>query len=460
LKKRYLFLILIVIIIILFSLNISAQVITQDEALQDLDYLVKRLEEVHPNIYFHTSKNISEEKITKITDRLTEKDRWSSLEMYGILSPFVGSFKDAHTYISIKKQFNDAYDKELKIFPLDIKLIDDKIMIENNYSEVEIEKNAEIITINGIKINEIIDEMLDSISSENEIYAFAVLEKTFPVYLWALFDFEHEYDLLLRNNIGKEFPINVKGISKDVRIDNTKKDTNKNWRLDFPIKGNAYLTINTFNGSLKKTFKRDIKKYFKEINEREINNLFIDISENGGGNTDLAKYLFEYIYDGSYRLFKEVRMKYSDYAFHNRFNFFTNLYYHFRKDRDDIIVFTSTKEETKENDLRFDGDIYLITSNFTFSTAVDFAAIIKDHNAGIIIGEETGGLASCYGDIMTDQLPNSKLSFGISYKYFLRPAGFDDGRGVMPDINLDISKLKYQYGEDNYKKMVIRLINL
>ncbi len=459
-KKRYKILVLVIIIIILFTLDVSAEVITKDEAILDLDYLVNRFEEVHPNIYFHISKDESEEKIKKITERLKEKDRWSSREIYRIFSPFVASFKDAHTYISINKQFNDAYDKGAEIFPLDIKLIDDKVLIENNYSEAEIEKNTEILTINGIRINEIIDKMIESISSENEIYAYAVLEKTFPIYLWALFDFDHEYDLLLKNNIGKEFVISLKGVLKDVRIDHKKKDETKNWTLDFPIKGNAYLTINTFNGSLKSVFKKDIKKYFKEINKKEINNLFIDISENGGGNTDLAKYLFEYIYDGSYRLFKEVRMKYSDYVFHDRFNIFTNLYYQFKKDRDDLIVFTSTKEETKENDLRFDGDIYLITSNFTFSTAVDFAAIVKDHNAGIILGEETGGLASCYGDIISDKLPNSKLSLGISYKYFLRPAGFDNGRGVMPDINLDISKLKYQYGEENYKKMVIRSISL
>lgn len=62
--------------------------------------------------------------------------------------------------------------------------------------------------------------------------------------------------------------------------------------------------------------------------------------------------------------------------------------------------------------------------------------MIKDFGVGKIAGEETGGLASSYGDIYYNQLPNSELKFDVSFKYFIRPAGFDNGRGDIPDIQI------------------------
>ena len=455
-KRKYKILLFILITILILNANVSAQVINNKKALQDLDYLVNRLEEVHPNIYYHLSEKEAEKKLNKIRERLTEKDNWNSFEIFKLFSPFVASFKDGHTYLSINNQFKDYYNKGGEIFPFDIKFIEDDVLIYNNYSKQDIEKDTRILSVNGIPINEIIDTVKACISSENNSYAKAIMERNLPIYMWALFDFNGHYNLLLKGSNGYEYDVKLEGVNKEARSKNTPEPKNENWSLHFPVEGNAYLIINTFSGSLRNAFERDIDKYFEEINKRDIKNLFIDISENGGGNTDLAKYLYEYCNDQPYSLFSEVRMKYSDYAFKNRSNSFTKLYYRLKKNEDDMLVFNSTIVEPKDRNHRFNGNLYVITSNFTFSTATDFAAIVKDHQAGKIIGEETGGLASCYGDIISDKLPNSKLLFGISYKYFLRPAGFDNGKGVLPDIEMDISKLKYQYDKEDFREMIIK----
>ena len=75
----------------------------------------------------------------------------------------------------------------------------------------------------------------------------------------------------------------------------------------------------------------------------------------------------------------------------------------------------------------------MLISSHTFSSAADFAATIKDYNIGILIGEETGGLATCYGDVYGFDLPNTHLAAGVSHKYFIRPSGIDDDQGVLPD---------------------------
>ncbi|HHD92455.1 MAG TPA: peptidase S41, partial [Candidatus Portnoybacteria bacterium] len=64
------------------------------------------------------------------------------------------------------------------------------------------------------------------------------------------------------------------------------------------------------------------------------------------------------------------------------------------------------KLENKKN--RFKGNVYVLTSKETYSSAADFAQAIKAYKLGKIIGEKTGGWIVCYGDIVEDQLPNSK----------------------------------------------------
>ncbi len=448
---------LFLIFVLLFSVNVASQEITQKEAKEDLHYLINRIEEVHPNIFFYLSEEDAENRIELLKNELNKKEEWSSIEIYRKFSPFLASFKDGHTRFEIWNQFNQYYNNGGKVIPIDIKFIGNQILLYKNYKQSDIDKDIEILAINGIEIEKIIDTLVNRISYENKVFAYANIERLFPFYLWANFDFKEVYDLKLKKSNEEKVQIQLEGI--------TQKEKNKqrerqfeNWLLDFPVYKSAFLTINTFNGSLKDEFEKNMDAYFKEIDTRDIDNLFIDISENGGGNTDLARYLFEYIYNKPYNLFEEVKIKYSDYTAQQKFNFFSNIYYNIRKNEEDIIVFKSDEKVPEEKEFRFNGNVYIITSNYTFSTAVDFAAMVQDYNAGKIIGKETGGLASTYGDVIQDKLPNSELNFGVSYKYFFRPAGFDDGQGVKPDKEMNINKLKYWHDKDKYQKKIVRSI--
>jgi C-terminal processing protease CtpA/Prc len=98
-----------------------------------------------------------------------------------------------------------------------------------------------------------------------------------------------------------------------------------------------------------------------------------------------------------------------------------------------VITYTSTPKDPGENSLRFEGDIYVLINSGTYSSAVMFATTVKDYSIATLIGEESGGLATSYGDIYSFTLPNTRLSVGVSHKRFVRPSGEDDGRGVIPD---------------------------
>ena len=97
------------------------------------------------------------------------------------------------------------------------------------------------------------------------------------------------------------------------------------------------------------------------------------------------------------------------------------------------------QEVVKPFDDHWDGKIVLLVDGLTCSAAVGLASIVKDNNLGLIAGEETGGRATFYGGMVPLILPNSGLVCNLSNVLNIRPAGFDDGRGVLPDLELDVT---------------------
>lgn len=104
-------------------------------------------------------------------------------------------------------------------------------------------------------------------------------------------------------------------------------------------------------------------------------------------------------------------------------------------------------EIPEQHDPRFTGELYLLTSPHTYSSASDFAAVVKDYRIGRIIGEETGGRRQNFGEVLTAHLPLSGIPFGVSCKVFYAPVPASDDvlRGTQPDVSPDEQDLA-EYG--------------
>ncbi|MGI5888656.1 MAG: S41 family peptidase [Oscillospiraceae bacterium] len=82
----------------------------------------------------------------------------------------------------------------------------------------------------------------------------------------------------------------------------------------------------------------------------------------------------------------------------------------------------------------FSGMVFAITNVNTFSSAMDFAMVLKDNGIGTIVGEASGNLPDSYGDALTFSLPNSHLQLSVSYKKWSRVDASAAGLPVEPDI--------------------------
>jgi len=422
--------------ILTMTVGVLGEPINSEQAIEDARYLRETLESIHPNLYFTRDREESDKQFKEILGELKTRKNWAEKSLFGQLAPYVASFKDGHTFLSIIEPFQEYVLQGGKIFPLTVKINQGKITVAANYFKPEPSRGALVKSINGVPYSELYTRIASVLGAKRRAHLELTISRSFPVYIWALFDFGDRYEIIYENESGVKKTALLHGLSVNElreKQGNSSGGENLKWFLSFPRNDVALLTINTFAGSLKDEFETFVQKSFEKIEASGAESLVIDLRNNGGGSTELSDYLYGFVSSKPFRTFSEVRVKLSE-PIRKRL---AETRPEFELPEKETLTYTSELEAPPERKTRFDEDLFVLTGPGTFSTATDFAAMIKDYGIGKIAGEETGGLASSYGDIYFDRLPNSNLKFGVSFKYFLRPGGFDNGRGVMPDIKIN-----------------------
>ena len=106
---------------------------------------------------------------------------------------------------------------------------------------------------------------------------------------------------------------------------------------------------------------------------------------------------------------------------------------------------------------KFNGKVFLIISEKTFSAGVVFAAVFKANGFGLTIGRETSGRISFCSDPIVIELPNSKLKSSIPSAIYTLP-GENPDHGVIPDIVVSRTIDDYRLGKDVEMEKVRDLI--
>lgn len=187
-------------------------------------------------------------------------------------------------------------------------------------------------------------------------------------------------------------------------------------------------------------YARFLEQAFQAFKEEEVEAVAIDLRENSGGNSQVGDMVVQYLTDAPYRTFSWVDVKVSEQSRAWLLRFNKSLRDDFNQPLGTVIREEVALTTPQPNPLRSEGDVYVLTSRCTASSAMRFASVVKDFNLGTVVGEETGGLPTNFGDSITSELPETGLELRVSYKTFVRPGGFDDGRGVLPDVEVPASQ--------------------
>lgn len=422
-----------------------------EELKSDFKFLINTLEEVHPALYARTSRQLFDEKRVMVEKSLDQS--MTRLEFYKKIAPLVAELNEGHTGV------NTPYDeiinyrsKSGKLFPFNVVFSDSETIIIKNFSDdLSIPVGSKLISINKIPINKIKDSLIQFQGFERYSMKVGSMQNFLRTRLYLIYGFTNNIEIEYILPEQKDIKVKqVEGIIYDsllARINRSSIDPNKTdyKYYSLPKEKIGIIDFRSFHDADK--FKTFLEETFSQIQKDSIKNLIIDIRENGGGNSQLGDELINYITDKPYRQCSRIEIKLSDQIrefyksklpWYIRWASFIG-FEHFWIDSvtsDGIGIINEDYTKPDDNELRFKGKTYVLISGTSFSSAVMFASAIKDCKIGYLIGQETGGLATETGDIYPFTLPNTNLNAFVSHKRFVRPSGENDGKGVLPDIEV------------------------
>lgn len=415
--------------------------ISKKEIFQDIDFLVQTLEEVHPDLYAFVSKEKFYYLYQGMKDYVIQKDL-SPLEFYRVITPLVAILRDGHTTISfLGEDIEYITAKSISIFPYQIALDSNHIRVVQDLSEESfLSSGEEIIEINGIPSSELISTLLLYQSGESNSFKIKLLEKLFNIQLYTFLGFEKEFKIKSLKGVEKTVKgksiIQLRQQSKNTQSIPSAQTELISYQTLKP--GIGLLTLRGFMMEEKK-YQTILEQIFSQIKKEEIKNLIIDNRTNTGGNSLLGNLILSYLTSKQVFSFKEVKIKkskqYQEFWHKKREDRLPPTY--IEADLGELVSFPGSIIQTKVDDqLRFEGRVYLLIGPQTFSSGSVFATILKDFNLATLIGEETGGFPTHFGEIYPFDLPNSHLWVNCSVKYFIRPSGEKSTTGLLPDIEV------------------------
>jgi len=407
---------------------------------EDLDFLFKTIEEIHPNMYAYTSK----EEFEPLKKQLYEKisNPMSPLDFYKAVAPIVVSLKSGHTYIQpFADELKHFSERGGSVFPLALRWDNSKLIISKNFSPSELPLGATLLTINGCQASEIFNEFARVFASENKNINPAIIESP-VIFGWLLY---------LKYGPVESWNVEVKGTDGTVRkytlspvpltvitgtpviSDDGKTRNHYKYLNEYDT---VVLEINSFGSDLVK-FKEFLQEVFQEIHGKSIHNLIVDVRKNSGGSDMNADTLLEYLIGKPYRQFEKAQIKLSPQDEQGIAPLRKQSPGLFEgKKIGDFITLEIPLKTPPENPIRFGGKTFVLIGPQSFSTATSFAATVKCFGIGKLIGEETGDPTVLYGNAIEVRLPNTGLTVAVAGRAFVLAGGKPDGRGVISDFEV------------------------
>ncbi|MBD0831034.1 S41 family peptidase [Aestuariibaculum sediminum] len=410
----------------------------QNQIHEDLDYLYNALIDAHYNIYAYVNKEDFQNNYKNVKKSIV-KDSLTLLEATNLFQKVTSAANNGHTEIDFPGASYGKYAYSGgTIFPLEIAFENNKSLVRKNFSSnPNIEIGTELVSINGISINDILTKIYPQISAERTYFKNAKIEMlSFPRLYWQVFGRQDMFEVEVLLN-GKLTKYNLSSVHLIEAYEMKRTEIiNAHMKLKF-YENAAYLNPGNFSGNEQK-YQQFIDSSFAVINKRGSDNLIIDFRNNGGGDNSFSDYLVSYIADKPFKwtshftiksskFLKEHTRKFSD----TTAPYFKNILNHkdgeiYEPELDDY--------QPQEHSRRFSGNVYVLVNRQSHSQSTVAAAQIQDYGFGTIVGEETGEYPSLYASQFQYKLPNTGIPVKVSKGYITRINGSKKEEGVIPDI--------------------------
>ncbi len=443
---------------------------------KDFLYFVQKLKEIHPAFIPNEYAYVYDDDFKKFACEIykdlgkgpfNESENESNRSKFCYLTTkLLSKIKDGHLYFSTIHYFFGNSDKTL---PIITRWFEDKLYIIDTIDDYGFLKNKEITKIGSAEVNRIRSEIDEFISGDNNYFkrninGFILCRKSVLELLDLVKD-ESKVEIEYINNgetkietlelkKWKGYRNKIEEISRwnIGRNEDFFSNGEEIWFREFKEYNTMFVQVNHFTNF--DNFTYECKKFLKEVKEKNIKNIVLDLRSNYGGNFLIAREII-----GKYFSLKAPAMMDSFFGVERvskewclGFGFNPDNYQDEIKN-EELLYFLGEYIKSEPDKLAFDGNLYVLIGNMSLSTATIFTGIIKDNKLGILIGEPTGSASSFFAgrEFITVNLPNSGIDLEINYAIFVRTnkeARFKEPDAVYPDVYVPTTFEDYINGKD------------
>ncbi len=428
---------------------------------EDLSLLKRILEANHPSLYWYSSQESLDTSYQRVFAAI--KDSMNLVAYKNLLAEWVAQIQCGHTRVLFPTNFSRNADKfRYPSFPLTLKVWNDTAIVTGNFDRNDsvLRRGTQLLSINDRSIANIAATMYKYMSTDGVAnnHKAQNISSNFPAWYRTVFRTDTLYRFVYRTKDGdidtvlrKAFtPVRIVAATS---IDSSRtggstlskraiKLLSKRVLMVDTANRFAVMRLNTFsNGAMKRFFRSS----FRSLKKLGIQDLAIDLRENGGGRVNNYIRLTRYLAQQPFKVGDTVaastrNIQYKRYI-KPAWPFWIAMQFSAKKMEDGKYHYRRYERhyyQPYDEEQRYNGNLYLIQAGATFSAASMFTATLKGQSNVLIVGEESGG--GYYGNsamhIPEIVLPNSKLRVTLPLYRLVMDKNRPKGRGVLPDIEV------------------------
>lgn len=411
--------------------------------------IMDAVSESQPGFYRYTSKERFEFLID--STRQTVTDSLNTVQFYRKLKPLFAQIGCLHTAVRLSEPYQKHIDERFSLLPIEV-FIDgqNRVFVTKNYTDSPIPIKAEVISINGRPIDQLLNTMYEAIPTDgyNQTLKTLLLNYRFAFWYQSMIALENTYMLKTKyKETTKTFQLS--GVKPDVFPTFKSIESANQKQLVFQIKeGIGYLTIRSFAKSVIKkngqNFQKFIKQTFETIENQKIGNLVIDVRHNTGGTDSNAAFLTSHFFDQPFAYWDKIELTET---MAKQIKGIYRIFYSKPEKVDSTYRWKGsilTKEFNHYNiqpaKKTFLGNTYVIANGSCMSSCSDFVAILSHNKKAKVIGQESGGgyQGNTSGLMPTEEIdPNMVITVPLLKYTNAVNLTQNIGRGTIPDYPLD-----------------------
>lgn len=466
--------------------SLTDRILSKQEMQEDLQYLRKVMEAVHPGLYRYTPKPAMDRQLDSFYSQLTGDLPY--YDYYRLLCSLVAGVRCAHTAITPGPDWGSHFTKNTPLFPFAVHCITGKLYVTLNFTkDTTIKPGYEILSIDGRSVNDIIQYIFahswsDGYNTTNKqqrlnsgffgmsYYLLIARPDSFTVACKDLSgnEVQVKYPVLTIETGNASFRQNP--VNKEIvrlYVDRKRK------ALDLDIKkdiNTAVLTIRSFGGKAAGDMGSFLPKAMKELEKKKIGHLVIDLRSNPGGWDSAGVILFTHLINKPSRYY----LRQHTIADTSQYLSLSDLSpEEIKNARNELIPENDGTFSIKAGDAaglslqlpkqnHYTGKVYFLMNGASASTTSEFLSAAHANQLGTFIGEEAGGSyeGGNGGSFIGLVLPHSKIKISLPLVYYdnMTKPPFEKGRGLIPDYEVPDNMENILKGIDTQKEFTFNLI--